>query len=89
MTITLPPDIEGQLVEQALKQGTTPERLALDSHRTLFLPAAGEGQQAEETLFDFLSGYVGTINGTTEALSEDCGQRFTEGMMDKQRQGHL
>jgi hypothetical protein len=89
-TITLPPDIEGPLSEEARRQGTTPELLALDSLRKLFAPTTATGKAAGgETLFDSLSGYIGTVSGTTEALSENCGQRFAEGMAEKQQRGHL
>lgn len=86
-TITLTPDIETPLKEQARRQGTTPEMLALDGLRQLFPSAesAPEGSQQGETLRDFLSGYVGTVNGTTEALSENCGLRFAEGLAEKQK----
>jgi hypothetical protein len=40
MTITLTPDIENAIVEQARRQGTTPERLAADSLRHLFATAS-------------------------------------------------
>ena len=90
-TITLTPDIERPLVEQARRQGTTPELLALDGLRRLF--ASGQAPTVEspagETLFDFLQGYVGTVSGTSEALSENCGQRFAEGMVEKQQDGTL
>jgi hypothetical protein len=88
-TITLPPEIEGPLVEQAHKRGIPPEQLALDSLRALFAPNVQEENAAEGTLLDFLDGYIGTINGTTEALSEDTSRYFTEGLMEKRRQGHL
>lgn len=89
-TITLTPDIEGPLAEEARRQGTTPELLALDSLRKLFAPTMATDKTAGgETLFDFLSGYIGTVGGTTEALSENCGQRFAEGMAEKQQRGHL
>jgi hypothetical protein len=85
-TITLPPEIEEPLAEEARKQGTTPELLAVDCLRKLFTPSPTRGEPAEgETLFDFLSGYDGTVNGTTEALSENCGQRFAQGLLEKQR----
>lgn len=88
-TITLPPDIEGPLAEQARQQGTTPELLAINSLRALFTPSASTEEQSGESLYDLLSGYVGTINGTTDALSEDSGQHFAEGMAEKQRQRRL
>jgi len=87
-TIILPPEIEEPLVEEARKQGTTPELLAVDCLRKLFTSSPTIGEPAEgETLFDFLSGYAGTVNGTTEALSENCGQRFTQGLVEKQQRG--
>lgn len=39
MTITLTPDIEDALTEQARQRGVTPEHLALESLRTLYAPA--------------------------------------------------
>jgi hypothetical protein len=69
-TITLPPDIDGPIVEEARRRGTTPETLALESLRRLFAPAnARRESPGGETLFDFLAGHLGTISGTTEALS--------------------
>jgi hypothetical protein len=88
-TITLPPDLEERLAEEARRQGTSPERLALDSLRKLFVPVASDGTGSSETLWDFLSGYIGTVSGTAEALSENCGQRFADGLVEKQQQGHL
>ena len=89
-TIILPPDVEQPLVEEAHRQGTTPELLAVDCLRKQFIPATATDQRAEsETLFDFLSGYIGAVRGTTEALSENCGQRFAEGLAEKQLRGRL
>ena len=83
-TITLTPDIETPLTERARQQGTTPELLALDGLRRLFAPEQAPSLEspAGETLFDFLEGYVGTVSGTSEALSENCGPRFAEGMAE-------
>ena len=89
-TITLPLDLEQSLVEETDKRGTTPELLVLDSLRQLFVPTQKKGkEEKDETLFDFLSDHIGTVNGTTEALSEDCGKHFAEGMSEKQRRGRL
>ncbi len=79
-TITLPPDLEDRLAEEARRQGTTPELLAVDSLRRLFIPTtAAKATDGRETLWDFLSGYIGTVSGSAEALSENCGQRFADG----------
>ena len=57
---------------------------------TITLPLEIEGKQApgdkEPSLFDFLSDHIGMIDGTTEALSENCGQRFSEGLLEQQRE---
>lgn len=88
--ITLPPELEKPLVEEARRQGTTPELLALESLRRLFVPQAEPGSSApDETLFDFLSGHIGKVNGTTEALSENGGQRFADDLEDRHQQGRL
>ena len=77
-TITLPPDIEGALHEAPRRRGTTPERLALEGVRQLVAPPAAA--PAGGTLHDFLSGHIGTVAGSGEALSDDCGRRFAEGL---------
>jgi hypothetical protein len=85
--ITLPPEIEGPLAEAARRQGTTPERLALEGLRKLFVPATTSGEPEAASLYDFLAGHIGTVAGSTEALSENCGQRFAEGLAEKHQRG--
>ena len=83
-TITLPAEIEGPLVEETRRRGTTPERLALDTLRLQFSSAASPSEQPPESnLADFLAGYVGLVEGSTEPLSERCGERFTEGLSEE------
>lgn len=38
ITIDLPPEMEGELAREAQRQGTTPERLALEGLRQLYMP---------------------------------------------------
>ncbi len=45
--ISLPPEIEGPLAEHARRQGTTPEMLAIESLRKMFVPAPDNGVRAE------------------------------------------
>jgi hypothetical protein len=87
-TISIPPDLEAALTREAAKRGVTAESLALDSLRQQFA-SAGEGAetQARGTLFDALTGYIGAVQGPTEAWSECCGQRFAEGLAETQKQG--
>ena len=46
-------------------------------------------KEKNKTLFDFLSGHIGTVSGTTEALSKDCGKHFTDGLIEKRQRGRL
>jgi hypothetical protein len=89
MTISLPPDIEEALAEEAQRLGTTPELLALHSLRKLFIspPDMDSPSSKERTLYDFLADYIGTVEGSTEAFSEDCGRRFADVLADKQQKG--
>ncbi len=84
MTINLPPDIASPLAEEALKLGTTAELLAVERLRKIFTTTK-DGPSEYGTLFDYLSDHIGAVDGTTEALSENCGQRFAKGMAEKQR----
>lgn len=89
MTITLTPELQKALVEAACLRNTTPEQLALD---TLSAQFASNGEHAEEpvvedtstgTLYDLLAGRIGLIQGSGEAFSRNCGQRFTEYVVQK------
>ena len=82
--ITLPTDVEGPLAEEAQRRGTTPERLAVDTLRMRFAPsvASVSEEPPEPSLADFLAGYVGVVAGSTEPLSEHCGERFTKALTE-------
>jgi hypothetical protein len=79
MTIHLPPEIAMPLAAEAERLGTTPELLAVEAVRRS-LPTIDENGQGAKNLLEFLEGYVGTVDGPTEALSQDCGKRFAEGL---------
>ena len=81
MVICLTSEIETALNREAQRQGTTPEQLALESLGKLFLQSPTDASPGNASLFDFLSGYIGTVEGTEEALSENCGWRFAEGQL--------
>ena len=85
-TITLPPEIEQSVARQAERQGTTIEWVALDTLRQTFA-APGEEPSRPETMYDFMQGFIGTVDGSSEAYSENCGEKFAEGMAQKQREG--
>ena len=96
MEITLTPDIEQAITEQAQRQGTTPEQLALEClHRQFVLPTPGESSaDTQGTLADFLAGFVGVLHSSEyvagEArMSEATGKTFAEGLRKKRQQGRL
>lgn len=90
-TITLPPDIEGPLREEARKQGKTLEEVVIERLRKALpteektIPEAA----TERTLFDRLAGHIGIVEGTGEAWSENCDEKFTDGLVEKQKEGKL
>jgi hypothetical protein len=50
--------------------------------------SGGEGEP--KTLAQMFAGRIGRIHsGGTERLSEDCGERFTDYLEDKRREGRL
>ena len=92
LSIMLPPDLEQILSDQARAQGTTPERLALDSLHERFTPAAPPEPAALQD--DYWKGCIGVIDSSEKfpqgsTLSEDCGRKFAEGMVKKREQGKL
>lgn len=96
MIITLTPDLEQALREQAQKKGTTPELLALESLREQFVAPVGstppDGEAA--TLADFLSGHIGVIHSSEQVpggarMSENSGSKFAAGMVEKRQRGRL
>ena len=96
MTITLTPDIENALVEQAKEHGTTPEQLALESLRERFVEPCEEGAPTSgaETLADYLADHIGVIHSSEHIpggarMSEDTGKKFAEGMIEKRKRGKL
>lgn len=96
MTITLTPDIEVRLTEEARKTGTTPQELALQCLRTRFVGPEGDKSptQEEGSLADFLADHVGVLASNEQVpggaqLSQDSGKKFATGMVEKRRRGRL
>jgi hypothetical protein len=96
MNISLPPEIERAIVEQAHEQGTTPELLVIDSLRERFLlsPPLSPLPEGEGTLADFLGPHIGILHSSEYSLggarmSENSGKKFATGMLKKRQQGRL
>ena len=93
LTLTLTPDIEQALTEQARDCGTTPEILALEVLRERFV--AWRAQEAPEdssrSLADFLDGHIGVLKSSEHVpggarMSEDGGRKFAEALLEKRLQ---
>ena len=94
-TITLPPEIEKPVAQQARRQGTTTELLALDVLRRSF-PAAAESSEVKPgtSLFDLLKDHIGLIHSSEHVpggaqMATDSSKKFAEGMARKRREGNL
>ena len=95
MTITLPWGLERALTEQAQRQGTSPELLAVDCLRERFAPMSQpEEPQTEGSLYDFLAGFIGALHSSEHIpggaqMSQDTGRKFAAGMAVKRQAGKL
>ena len=98
VTITLPPELERTITELAQRKGTTPELLTLDALHREFLslspPLPATEQTKEKTLADFLGDFIGCLDSGEfvpggARMSENIGEKFAEGMVEKRKAGHL
>ncbi len=92
MTLTLTPDLEHALVEQARAQGTTAEVLALDSLRQCFLLRDAQVRDEGQTLAEYLQGFVGVLHSSEQVeggarMSDSPGSKFGAGMVHKRDAG--
>jgi hypothetical protein len=100
MEITLPPEIERALKEQARQRGTTPEQLALDTLRQEFVSATPNGAESPApvegyaNLAEFLDGFIGVIHSGEVVpggarMSEATADTFAAALLEKRKQGRL
>jgi hypothetical protein len=96
MEITLTPDIEQALLEQARQRGTTPEELALESLRRQFVTSeqAQELVEAQGTLADLLGDSIAVLHSHEHVpggarMSEATSETFAKALLDKRIQGRL
>jgi hypothetical protein len=80
MKITLTPDMERTLIEQARKLGITPEQLVVDSLKER-LASASAVPESQGTLADFLHEHIGVLDSREyipggARMSEDSGKKF-------------
>jgi hypothetical protein len=96
MDITLTPEIERELVEEARKLGVTPESLALAALRDRFVTAGSGASNARDgqTLAEALGNLIGVLDSSEfvpggARMSEDIREKFTDYLVEKRRQGRL
>ena len=91
MRITLTPDIERTLTEQARKLGITPEQLVVDSLKERFASASASAVPASQgTMADFLHQHIGVLDSREyipggARMSEDSGKKFAAGLFKQHR----
>lgn len=78
--VIIPPDLESKLILAAQQHGVSPQAFALERVRAAL---------AEPTLLDAWQGFIGVVEGTGEAFSENTSDRFSEAMLEKKRVGRL
>ena len=100
MEITLPPEIEQALKEQARQRGTTPEQLAVETLRRQFVDAAPNEDEHSApvegyaNLAEFLSGFIGVLDSSEfipggAKMSEATADTFAAALAEKRKQGRL
>ncbi len=89
VTITLPPELEQVVREQAQQQGTTPELLTLEKLRSLLLPPIPANETV--SMADFFAGYIGGLHSSEFVsgganLSVETSHKFEERLLQKYRE---
>jgi hypothetical protein len=85
--LELPDPIFSALEQAAAASGTTPVGW-IAAH--LPLRSSSDPFEGAKTLADALKGYVGSIHsGGKETLSQNCGERFADYLLQKKREGRL
>lgn len=91
VTITLTPELEQTVTEQAQQQGTTPELLALDALCERFTaPPSAPPVVEGETMADYLKVFIGCVDSSEvypegSRLSENTGRKFAELLANRSR----
>ena len=91
MNITLTPDMERALTEQARKLGTTPEQLIIDSLREQLATTTDTPADADGSLADLLQDHIGVLHSSEHVrggarMSEGTGRTFAAGLAEQRRQ---
>lgn len=90
VNITLTPDMERALTEQARKLGTTPEQLIIDSLREQLATTTDTPADAAGSLADLLQDHIGVLHSSEHVpggarMSEGTGRTFAAGLAEQRR----
>lgn len=87
--LEIPDPIFDALQQAATASGTTPVGW-IAAHLPPAIAAADNSGARPKTLADMFAGRIGGISsGGKEAFSQKCGERFTEYVLQKRREGRL
>jgi hypothetical protein len=87
--LELPDPVFDALQQAAAASGTTPVGW-IAAQLPTSQPADADSTPRSKTLADLFVGHLGGISSDgKETLSENCGQRFTEHLLQKRREGRL
>lgn len=87
LTLELTPAQEKRLREKAAEAGQKPEEYLL---AVADIDDAQEEDAPTGSAYDLFKDLLGGWgSGGAVTLSENCGEQFAEGMLEKRRQGHL
>jgi len=93
MNIAVPEDVETALAAEAAAQGKPPEELAVAALRDRFVRPAPPSRTGG-SLADLLKGHIGVVSSAEKFpggshLSEDCGEKFTDLLVEERMKGRL
>lgn len=87
LMLELSPETEARLRRKAERAGQSlPDYLVAVADAEV---EEEEASAAEGSAADLFAGRIGRIKGSSEAYSQNCGQRFTEYLMEKHQAGSL
>lgn len=90
-TLELPDEVYADVEKAAAAQGTTPVGFIADAAARALPPSTGDATNGpRKTLRERFAGLIGGFHsGSPEPLSENTGEKFTDYLEQKRREGRL
>ena len=91
VSVNLPDDVFANVEKAAASQGTTPVAFVADAAARALPPYTAEAPDSpKKTLRQRFAGLIGGFHsGSAEPLSENSGEKFTDYLEQKRREGRL